>query len=99
MFGRPVITGPITFNFADSVELLGIAGVLTVVRNEDELEAVLSRWMEDPAERERIASRARGVIDANRGASARNWGIVEGVLARRQLPASSDPNPSGNQPV
>ncbi len=66
--GKPVLTGPYTYNAEDIARLLQDAGAARIVTDADELgEAVIS-LLGDAGERLRLGTLGRGVVDSNRGA-------------------------------
>ncbi|MCC7493468.1 MAG: hypothetical protein IT204_14025 [Fimbriimonadaceae bacterium] len=81
--GKPVLSGPFVQNVRDSVRLLCEGGVAQIVRDAAELQAVAAGWLGDAAELERLADRARELVVANRGATARTaQALVELLDAR-----------------
>jgi 3-deoxy-D-manno-octulosonic-acid transferase len=81
--GKPVLTGPYVNNVRDSVALLADAGVCRTVDNADELAAAALAWLGDPAELRRVGERARQVVLANRGATARTVDALLELLDAR----------------
>jgi 3-deoxy-D-manno-octulosonic-acid transferase len=83
--GKPVLLGPHTFNFADSVELLLEEDALRVVQSADELTSALEDLLLDGEGRAAMGFRARAVIEKNKGASRRNLDVVGAHMIERQL--------------
>jgi 3-deoxy-D-manno-octulosonic-acid transferase len=69
--GKPILIGPRTRNFTDVVALFRSAGCLEVVADAEQLGAALERLVGDPAQRADQGLRARAVVTAHGGATAR----------------------------
>lgn len=85
--GVPAITGPHNFNAPDIADLLVEQGATVVVRNAGELAREVIGLLDAPAERERRGALARAAVEANRGAVARLFALVEPLA----LPAAPAP--------
>lgn len=86
--GKPVLCGPRMSDFDSSMApLLEARGILQL--GAGELAETLARLINDPEERHAIADRGRGVILAQRGATARHAALIRTLLP----PAPSDPRP------
>jgi 3-deoxy-D-manno-octulosonic-acid transferase len=84
--GVPVLFGPHTHHVTEPADaLLAVEGAERV-RNAHELATAWSRLLADGSRRERMARRAAGVIEANRGALARSVELILGCVDAR-LPA------------
>jgi 3-deoxy-D-manno-octulosonic-acid transferase len=82
----PVLFGPHTHHVTEPADaLLAVEGAERV-RNAHELATAWSRLLADGSRRERMARRAAGVIEANRGALARSVELILGCVDAR-LPA------------
>ena len=79
------IAGLSIFNFQEAAERLLAADAVVQVRDETELETALGGLISDPARASQLGSAARRVIDAGRGATARNIDIVDKALAKSGL--------------
>jgi 3-deoxy-D-manno-octulosonic-acid transferase len=81
--GVPVLFGPHTESCRDSAERLLAAGGGSVV-GRDELAASVLGLLEDPAERETMASGAIAAVESGRGATERTLVVLEsaGVIER-----------------
>ena len=77
--GKPVVVGPSTGDFTDTVEKL-VAGGGLVVTNADGLGAVLRSLCDSPSERSELSERARLVVREQQGATKRTRLILEGLL-------------------
>jgi 3-deoxy-D-manno-octulosonic-acid transferase len=75
--GKPILTGPHLFNFAEISELFIRARALTKVRDTESLAMQLTQLMQNPFEREQMGQRALQVVDANRGALAKQLEIIK----------------------
>jgi 3-deoxy-D-manno-octulosonic-acid transferase len=71
VWGVPVLSGPQVANFRDAYDQLLTVGGARLVADRGELAAALRDWLEDPSAAAAAGSRARGVVDRNRGATAR----------------------------
>ena len=77
-FRVPVIMGPHLYDIDDIAEPFREAGALKVVAGADELAAQLTKWSLDVEAGAAAGERAKGLFDANQGATRRS---VERVLA------------------
>ncbi len=80
--GKPVAVGPHTYNFRGEVDLLVAAGGISVAADAAELEGVIRRWLDDPAEAARVGARGREAILASKGATARTLAVLGPLLTR-----------------
>jgi 3-deoxy-D-manno-octulosonic-acid transferase len=80
--GVPIVVGPYTENFRDMVAIFGRADAL-VVTTADELSTTLLNLLADEACRRELGSRARQIVRANAGATARTLTVLESLLAAR----------------
>ena len=69
--GKPVIVGPHTHNFRDIVSVCKAEEAMLQLSSPDELAATMGRLLSSPGETELLSVRARKVVQANLGASAR----------------------------
>ena len=74
--GKPVLTGPYTYNAEDVARLLQDAGAARIVVDADELGGATINLLGDPQERERIGVLGRAAVDNNRGALDRLLGLI-----------------------
>ncbi len=81
--GRPVITGPHSFNAPDAARLLESRKALLRVADAASLAATLSRLFTDPEAATRIAWAAREAVDENRGAADRTLALLAPLLPER----------------
>jgi 3-deoxy-D-manno-octulosonic-acid transferase len=78
--GKPVIFGPFMQNFREVVEsLLQVKGAVQVA-DEVGLAHKIDELMEDSAQREALGSAAKGVVEANKGATQRTAQMLEQTL-------------------
>ena len=78
--GKPVIFGPFMQNFREVVRsLLEVNGAVQVV-NERELADKISELLGDSAQREALGSAAKGMVEANKGATQRTAQILGQTL-------------------
>lgn len=78
--GRPVLHGPHVFNFVEISRLLGEAGAATMVRDGDELAAVLERLMRSEAMRRQQGEAGAAVVRAHAGATGRVLAMIRASL-------------------
>jgi len=76
----PVIVGPKTFNFAEITVSLIDAGAVLQIGEADELGAVVTRLLTDPALRATIGKAGRRAFEREQGGVLRTLGIIERVL-------------------
>lgn len=69
--GKAILVGPYMENFRDVMAEFRRAGAVQEVSGEEELATELARLLEDEAARRDLGTRARGVVEKNRGALAR----------------------------
>ncbi len=79
--GKPVLTGPHTFNFAEVCETMLRDQALIRVQNGAQLGTQLIRVLSDPALAERLSAAALGVVERERGAVPRTLTLIAAVLA------------------
>ncbi|NHH99075.1 lipid IV(A) 3-deoxy-D-manno-octulosonic acid transferase [Oceanimonas sp. MB9] len=79
--GKPVLTGPSTFNFSDITRELRQAGGARVVANGEALALALTELLEHEPERNTMGSAALKVVRANQGALARTLDTIANQLA------------------
>lgn len=79
--GKPVVVGPHTYNFRGEVDLLVAAGGIAVAHDVAALEALVRRWLDDPAEAVRVGGRGREAILASKGATGRTLEVLLPLLA------------------
>ncbi len=83
-YGVPLCFGPHTWNFREEVAMLLAAGGAEVVHDGRELGAFLQRALADRPWSESLASAARSLVEANRGAVRRT---AERVVERLRRPS------------
>ena len=76
VLGLPVIFGPHNFSFRETVADLLAADAGIEVRNREELAASLAGLIDSEERRVAMGRRAGAVIDAGRGATDRNFGLL-----------------------
>lgn len=82
-FGKAVVCGPHTENFAAVMETFRAAGALSEVADADALAAEVLRLARDAAARAALGSRAGAAVAAGRGALARSCDAIETLLPVR----------------
>ena len=79
-YGAAVSFGPQTRNFRDVVSALLDANAAIVVHDGDELTAFVGRCLEEPAFAEELGQRARRVVAAQLGATARTADLLDELV-------------------
>lgn len=80
-FKKPILSGPVLFNFSEISQLLLAADGLKIVHNPDELAAAVCQWFVDNALSKRMGQNAFQVVTENRGALLRQVAIIERYIA------------------
>jgi len=75
-YGKPVIVGPCTTNFRDTVRIAKAAGICFEVQSPEVLAAEVDRLLSSPEARLAVAEKADSVFREHRGASRR---IADGI--------------------
>jgi 3-deoxy-D-manno-octulosonic-acid transferase len=84
LFGVPTLVGPHMENFREISEIFRDAQAIVQVKDGAGLALLAERWAGDPSVVAGTGRRARELLAAFRGATARNAGIVERELSRRR---------------
>jgi 3-deoxy-D-manno-octulosonic-acid transferase len=84
ILGVPVLFGPYNFSFKETVEDLLAADAGTLVHDASELTRAVVALAADRDARRALGARAQHVVEAGRGATARNYALLAG-LARVRL--------------
>ena len=74
--GKPILSGPHVFNFAEINALFVSANALSKVTDTDSLASQLIHLMQDPDDRRQMGERALQVVIANRGALAKQQKMI-----------------------
>jgi 3-deoxy-D-manno-octulosonic-acid transferase len=82
-YGAAVSFGPNTWNFRDIVAALAAARAAVVVHNAAQLEAFVTRCLEDPQYATAIGTRAQQLVQSQLGATQRTVALLESLLAIR----------------
>ncbi len=77
IFAKPIVTGHELTNFRFVLNVLREADGLLTVQNDDELEDVLRRLLDDPQSAGEMGCRAEKAISKNRGATEKTINILE----------------------
>lgn len=80
ILGKPILTGPHLFNFAEISELFFAANAMQKVINADELASALLMLHAETAQRKKMAEAALQVVLANRGALQKQIDLIAGTL-------------------
>lgn len=92
--GLPILSGPYTFNAEDIAQLLVREGAAGIVTTAPALAARVAQLLADPAERARIGTIGRAVVEANRGALSRLLALLDPVIAATESPATAPVRPA-----
>ncbi|SRR5579871_76275 len=79
-FARPAVVGPSMSNFREMTAALLAGRAIRQVRGADELPAALEALLLDREGARAMGLRARGILEANRGATERTAGALEELL-------------------
>ncbi len=82
VLGKPVLHGPQMTNFREIIRTLTEAGAVREVESPSKLTELTVELLQDAAQREQLATAARGWYEVNRGATERTLGVIRGQLAR-----------------
>lgn len=91
ILGLPVLFGPYNFSFKETVQALLHADAGVLVQDALELTNALVELVEDAPRRLAMGRRAREVVLAGQGATARNFALLRDLLASRsrlQVPSA-----------
>jgi 3-deoxy-D-manno-octulosonic-acid transferase len=80
-FGRPIAVGPSMENFRDMAAQFDAAGAWRRVAGDSDLAAAWDEWLREPAAAAAVGERARGLVEASRGALARTLEVLAPFLA------------------
>lgn len=80
LFAIPLLSGPHVFNFAGICKMFKAADALTTVQDAKSLADALQRFMQDKDYRQAAGQRARAVMDANRGALAKQLQLIQALV-------------------
>ena len=78
---KPILSGPHVFNFAEICAKFSEADALQTVTDADSLAVCLIHLMKNPADRNANGMRARGVMDTNRGALAKQINHIQKMMS------------------
>jgi 3-deoxy-D-manno-octulosonic-acid transferase len=78
--GRPIVTGPVIFNFEEAYASLRAARAVRILDDEDELSQTIVRLLVDRGLSQGMGSRAREVVERNRGATERTVALLGELL-------------------
>lgn len=76
---KPILTGPVLFNFAEVSQLLLDAGGMCIVHNAEEIAQKILAWFADENLRLRVGENAYNVVAANRGALERQLALIRHI--------------------
>lgn len=79
-YGAAVVVGPDTKNFRSVVDLLITGDAIRVAQNADELQAVITGWLQNPAEAREMGRRAQQLVLTQQGATTRTCELLLPLL-------------------
>ncbi len=79
--GRGVVTGPFVQNFREVMHELVVRGGAVIGRSDDEVEAIIKRWLEHPEELRGLHARAAAFMQQQRDVLDRVWAEMAPKLA------------------
>jgi 3-deoxy-D-manno-octulosonic-acid transferase len=80
VLGKPVVTGPVLFNFAEISEHLLRAGGMLKVNNAEELATEIISLLQDDVKRLKMGEDALNFLNANRGAVAKHVEFASKII-------------------
>jgi 3-deoxy-D-manno-octulosonic-acid transferase len=80
VYGKPIVFGPHMQNFAEIAEAFLAGRAAVQVKSGRELEDALIELLSEPEARGRLGERARGLVEANRGARERSLAAIAELL-------------------
>ncbi|MHC4942952.1 MAG: 3-deoxy-D-manno-octulosonic acid transferase [Planctomycetota bacterium] len=86
--GKPVLFGPHIFNFTEDVALLERNEAALMVQDGAELKACIDRLLKDASEAERLGRQARETIARAKGATERNFELIDSIFLKQAVPGS-----------
>ena len=87
---KPVISGPVLFNFTEISQKLREAKGLIIVNNAEELASSVNQFFADPGYRKQIGDNARRVVEDNRGALQKQLQCIQRVLNENNISITTD---------
>lgn len=81
MLGKPVLNGPVYFNFLEISQRLMAANGMKLVNNVEELASEVCQLFADSTYRQTIGNNAQQFVEKNRGALAKHLKIIAEVLS------------------
>ncbi|MDR3478026.1 MAG: lipid IV(A) 3-deoxy-D-manno-octulosonic acid transferase [Gammaproteobacteria bacterium] len=81
VLGKPIITGPVLFNFEEISKKLIVAKGMLTVSNADELAIQVTKCFADKTYRQEVGENAKQFVDANRGALAKHLALINTILS------------------
>lgn len=76
MLSKPVLSGPSLFNFSAISDMLAVTNALTKVHDAQTLADAVQGLFQDPALRQQQGTKAYAVVEANRGALAKQLACI-----------------------
>ncbi len=77
---KPILSGPVLFNFTEVSQLLLNASGMTVVQDANELSQIVLKLFADPTQRAKMGENAYQVVKANKGALQKQMEVIRTVM-------------------
>jgi 3-deoxy-D-manno-octulosonic-acid transferase len=77
---KPILFGPYVFNFQDVADQLLEQNAAFLINSNEELVEIASRLLGNPQEMNTVGSRAKGVVEQNKGATVRTMKLIRTVI-------------------
>lgn len=79
-FGKPIVVGPLTYNFKDIIKIFLEKQALKQVADGQELEDAVKYFFQNPAEGRAMGQRAKELVERYQGATAKTIKIIGSFL-------------------
>ena len=83
--GLPVISGPHVFNAQEIADMFVELGACRMVHDAAELAAAVAEFFADPSKASELGSQGRAIVQRNRGALERLFGLLDPLIADENL--------------
>jgi 3-deoxy-D-manno-octulosonic-acid transferase len=87
---KPILTGPVLFNFAEISELLLKANAMFIAKNAEELAEYVNQLFTDPSESKQVGERAYHVVEKNRGALLKQVECINQIICNLYTPTCNE---------
>lgn len=80
VFSKPILFGPYMYNFSNIVSLFLKRSAAIMVKDAQELKEHSLQLLESPALRQQLGTRARNLIEENKGTTLKNLQLLKGFI-------------------